>query len=132
MAKGNYLNTVEAAEVIGFSWVTVERMCREGRIPAKKMHNNIWSIDKSELEKYLAYNRLKTKYNRELGKKLKSVRDQLGLSQSQLAVTLGVSNTAISRWEHGNRSPRADYSQQVLHWLQQTADNSSRAFNFKE
>ncbi len=114
----NYLNTVEAAEVLGFHWITVERMCREGRIRAKKIHN-IWLIDKSEPEKYLADSIVKTGHIRELGQKLKSARDQLGLSQSQLAITLGVSNTAISRWEHGNRSPRAEHTQQILHWLEQ-------------
>ncbi len=114
----NYVNVVEAAEMLGFHYGTVERMCREGRIPAKKS-NNMWLIDKSEPEKYLVYCDLKTRRIRELGQKLKSARNQLRLSQYQLAVTLGVSNTAISRWEHGNRSPRAEYRQQILRWLQQ-------------
>ena len=35
----NYFNVVEAAELLGFHWETVKRMCREGRIPAKKIHN---------------------------------------------------------------------------------------------
>ncbi len=113
----NYLNTVEAAEMLGFHYGTVERMCREGRIPAKKS-NNMWLIDKSEPEKYLVYCDLKTRRIRELGQKLKSTRHQLGLSQPQLAVTLGVSNTAISRWEHDNRIPRAKHSRKILRWLE--------------
>ncbi len=113
-----YVNVVKAAEVLGFHWQTVEYMCRGGRIPAKKMLNR-WLIDKSELEKYLVDSSIKTERIRGLGQKLKSARDQLGLSQPQFAATLGVSSAAVSRWEHGNRSPRMEHSQQILHWLQQ-------------
>jgi excisionase family DNA binding protein len=115
----NRLNTVEAAEVLGFHRSTVERMCREGRIPAKKIRNNIWSIDKNELEKYMADKGQKADCILDLGQKLKSARDQLGLSQPQLAVILGVSYAAISRWEHGNRTPWMKHSQQILFWLEQ-------------
>ncbi len=114
----NYLNTVEAAEVLGFHRQTVERMCREGRIPAKKIHN-IWLIDNSEPKRYLVDSSIKTGRIREFGQQLRTARDQLGLSQSQLAVALGVSDAAVSRWEHGNRSPRTGHSQQILRWLQQ-------------
>ena len=93
-------------------------MCWEGRLPAEKIHNK-WLIDKDVPEKYLADCSLKAEHMRELGQKLKSARDQLGLSQSQVAVTLGVSNAALSRWEHGNRSPKMKHSQQILRWLQQ-------------
>jgi excisionase family DNA binding protein len=119
LTKEHYVNVRKAAGVLGFHWGTVERMCREGRIPAKKIHNNIWLIDKSTLEKYLTDNRLKTEYIRKLGQKLKSVRIKLGLSQPELADILGVSSAAVSRWEHGNRSPRAKHSQQILRWLEQ-------------
>jgi excisionase family DNA binding protein len=115
----SYLNTIKAAEILGFHCLTVERMCREGRIPAKKMHNNTWSIDKSNIEKYLANSHLKTKSMQGLGQKLKTARHRLGLSQPELAVTLGVSSGAISRWEHGNRIPWMKHSQQILHWLDQ-------------
>lgn len=47
----NYVNVVEAAEVLGVHWETVKRMCREGRIPAKKIHN-MWLIDKKDLKKF--------------------------------------------------------------------------------
>jgi excisionase family DNA binding protein len=118
LTKRDYVNVREAAGVLGFHWETVERMCREGRLPAKKNHNK-WLIDKNAPEKYLADSSQKAGRTREFQQKLKSTRDQLGLSQSQLAVTLGVSNAALSRWEHGNRSPRVKHSQQILHWLQQ-------------
>ncbi len=36
---GNYLSVVEAAVVLGVHWETVKRLCREGRIPAEKVHN---------------------------------------------------------------------------------------------
>ena len=47
----NYVNVIEAAEVLGVHWETVKRMCREGRIQGKKVHN-MWLIDKSELETF--------------------------------------------------------------------------------
>lgn len=47
----NYVNVVEAAEVLGVHWETVKRMCREGRIPAQKIHN-MWLIDKKDLKKF--------------------------------------------------------------------------------
>jgi len=34
-----YLNVVEAAAILGVHWETVKRLCREGRIPAEKVHN---------------------------------------------------------------------------------------------
>jgi excisionase family DNA binding protein len=47
----NYFNVIEAAEVLGVHWETVKRMCREGRIPANKVHN-MWLIDKKDLKKF--------------------------------------------------------------------------------
>ncbi len=38
-----YFSIVEAAEVQEFSWVTMERICPEGRIPSRKMHKIIHS-----------------------------------------------------------------------------------------
>lgn len=49
----NYVNVHEAAEVLGVHWETVKRMCRESRIPAKKVHN-MWLIDKAELIRFAA------------------------------------------------------------------------------
>ncbi len=44
----NYVNVVEAAAVLGVHWETVKRLCREGRIPAEKVHNK-WLIHKDSL-----------------------------------------------------------------------------------
>ena len=73
----------------------------------------------------MSYSGTETGNARELGQKLKDTRHQLGLSQAQLAVILGVSDTALSRWEHGNRNPRAEHSQQILRWLQQVGQNQT-------
>ncbi len=56
---------------------------------------------------------------RALGGKLRDARRGLNLSQGQVAVTLGVSVAALSRWENGNRNPGLKNSQQILHWLHQ-------------
>ena len=48
-----YLNVVEAAKVLGVHWETVKRLCREGRIPAEKVHNT-WLIHKDKLEQFAA------------------------------------------------------------------------------
>ena len=55
----------------------------------------------------------------EFGQRLKDARRRWELSQAQLAAILGVSHAALSRWEHGNRNPRADHSEQISRWLQQ-------------
>jgi excisionase family DNA binding protein len=47
----NYVSVVEAAEILGVHWETVKRMCREGRFPARKVHN-MWLIDEKELAKF--------------------------------------------------------------------------------
>ena len=47
----NYVNVIEAAEVLGVHWETVKRMCREARIPARKVHN-MWLIDKNVLKEF--------------------------------------------------------------------------------
>lgn len=118
LTRNSYVNVHEAAKVLGFHWETVERMCRDGRIPAKKIHNK-WLVNQKELDNYFKYSESKTRYIRQFEQKLKSTRQQLGISQSQLAVILGVSTAALSRWEHCNRSPRAKHAQEILRWLQQ-------------
>lgn len=47
----DYVSVVEAAKVLGVHWETVKRMCREGRIPARKVHN-MWLIEKDVLAKF--------------------------------------------------------------------------------
>lgn len=49
----NYLSVREAAEVLGVHWETVKRMCREGRMPAKKVHN-MWLIKNGDLARFAA------------------------------------------------------------------------------
>jgi len=47
----NYVSVVEAGEVLGVHWETVKRMCREGRIPASKVHN-MWLINKDDVYRF--------------------------------------------------------------------------------
>jgi len=47
----NYVSVVEAAEVLGVHWETVKRMCREGRIPASKVHN-MWLIRNDDVHRF--------------------------------------------------------------------------------
>ena len=49
----DYLNVVEAADVLGVHWETVKRLCREGKIPAEKVHNT-WLIAKKDLADFAA------------------------------------------------------------------------------
>ena len=51
MGLVRYKEAVEAAKILGVHWETVKRMCREGRIPARKVHN-MWLIDKDVLAKF--------------------------------------------------------------------------------
>ena len=112
------VNAVKASQMMGLHRTTVERMCRMNRIPAKKVHNT-WVIDRNDIEKYLLHIAIKDGCISQYGQKLKSARYELKLSQYQLAVILGVSPGAISRWEKCNRIPRSKNSQQILRWLQQ-------------
>ena len=49
----HYVNVTEAAVILGVHWETVKRLCREGRIPAEKVHN-AWLIRKDKLERFAA------------------------------------------------------------------------------
>ena len=60
-----------------------------------------------------------TNNSQELGQRLRDTRNRLGLSQAQLANILGVSVAALSRWEHGNRNPRAKHLETITYWLLQ-------------
>lgn len=46
-----YVDVVEAARILKVHWETVKRLCREGRIPAQKVHNK-WLIHKHDLGKF--------------------------------------------------------------------------------
>ena len=43
--------------------------------------------------------------NDDLPKRIKTIRQQLGLSQEELAHKLGVSFTSVNRWENGQTKP---------------------------
>lgn len=46
---------------------------------------------------------------KELGEKIKSLREEANLSQPKLAEILGVSKAVISFWENGINEPKARY-----------------------
>lgn len=48
---------------------------------------------------------MKDNSNNDLPKRIKSIRQQLGLSQEELAQKLGVSFTSVNRWENGQTKP---------------------------
>jgi len=68
----DYLSVVEAADVLGVHWETVKRLCREGRIPAEKVHNK-WLIHKDNLREFA------TNYNEPRRGKRKNRADERGL-----------------------------------------------------
>lgn len=43
--------------------------------------------------------------NDDLPRKIKAIRQKLGLSQEELAQKLGVSFTSVNRWENGQTKP---------------------------
>lgn len=56
-----------------------------------------------------------------IGKNIRSVRINRGLSQEQLAQALGVTKATISRYENGNREPRNDQLKLIAKILDVTA-----------
>ena len=48
---GEYLDVVETAKLLGVHWETVKRLCREGNIPAQKVHNK-WLIHKRDIDAF--------------------------------------------------------------------------------
>ncbi|MBB3205517.1 DNA-binding transcriptional regulator YiaG [Rhodopirellula rubra] len=42
---------------------------------------------------------------KDLGRLVKSLREQLGLSQEKFAAKLGVTFSSVNRWENGHRKP---------------------------
>ena len=59
-----YMDVIEAANIIKVHWETVKRLCREGRIPAQKVHNK-WLIHKDDLHRFA------TAYDSRRGKRRK-------------------------------------------------------------
>lgn len=54
----------------------------------------------------------------EIGKKIRKYREELNLSQRQLAEKLGVSNGRVSNWEQGLNRPDADMLAELCYALQ--------------
>ena len=55
-------------------------------------------------------------------RRLKIIRKQKGLSQSELANILGVSQNTVSQWESGDRSPSISILKQLTTILECSAD----------
>ncbi len=53
-----------------------------------------------------------------IGGLLRELRKERGITQEQLAETLGVSNRSISRWENGNNLPDLDLLIQISEYFQ--------------
>ena len=49
----DYLDVVEAANILGIHWETAKRLCRERKIKAQKVHNK-WLIHKEDLRGFAA------------------------------------------------------------------------------
>lgn len=52
-----------------------------------------------------------------LGDKIKDIREFNGLTQKQLAETLGVSAVTVTRYENGDREPNIDMLEKIAHKL---------------
>lgn len=49
--------------------------------------------------------------------KLRELRKQSGVTQEQLAFTLGVSSRAVKYWEHGTRTPSVSSLLALAHYF---------------
>ena len=49
--------------------------------------------------------------------KLRELRKQRGITQEQLALTLGVSSRAVKYWEHGTRTPSVSSLLALAHYF---------------
>ncbi len=47
----NYFNVIEAGHILKIHSETVKRLCRQGDLPAVKIHNT-WLIDKDTLDSF--------------------------------------------------------------------------------
>jgi len=47
----NYFNVIEAGRILKIHSETVKRLCRQGDLPAVKIHNT-WLIDKDTLDSF--------------------------------------------------------------------------------
>lgn len=54
----------------------------------------------------------------EIGKRIRKYRQELGMSQKQLAEQIGVSNGRVSNWEQGLNRPDADMLAEICQALE--------------
>ncbi len=59
---------------------------------------------------------------RELGNRIRQVRVNCGCSQERLAEYVGVSRTAVSRWESGDSEPKLQHLVRIAELLQVSSD----------
>ncbi len=64
--------------------------------------------------------------------KLRAARMSQGLSQSELAATLGVNQCTISTWEQGEATPKLKYQQRISTWLQEVAGKPAEIDTLKD
>ena len=57
---------------------------------------------------------------------LKQLRERTGMTQKELAKSLGVDQSAVSLWEKGKTSPRADVAIRITQLLDCTLDDIYR------
>ena len=57
-----------------------------------------------------------------IGKKIKQLREQQGLTQSDLAEKLGTSRVAVSKWETGKKVPLLGEAERIIVYFQITLD----------
>lgn len=57
---------------------------------------------------------------------LKQLRERKGMTQKELAKSLGVDQSAVSLWEKGKTSPRADVAIRITQLLDCTLDDIYR------
>lgn len=59
----------------------------------------------------------------QVGKLIRELRLQTGLTQEQFAAELGVTCSSINRWENGRSKPLPLARQQILQMLEQMGDH---------
>lgn len=73
----------------------------------------------------------------QIGYRIKQLRENLGLNQTEFAEKIGVSNSRVSNWEKGINRPDVDFLSKICEVLQVSADdllelNNSVSLNTKE
>lgn len=69
--------------------------------------------------------------NNILGKRIASLREEKGLTQIELAKQLNISNTTLSQYEAGNRTPGNDILKQIADYFEVSLDYLLGRVNYK-